>query len=507
MKESDKKLKVINECYNNIRYVKLTATENYFLDRICKLKGTEQEYRKKIFYRMAVLISSNNVAPYLFTIVLIIFTALAKGPEYVTIQTIFTSLSAYGNFSQALSDFPENVAEYLKARVSGLRLNEFLISEEINSDYIRWDKSTNVINIKDNSENAIEIKNGNFFWVDPCKKLFLDFKEQEEVQKKNEKKNWFGKKIITVESGNEFQTNPLSSRIFTKRENNLPNFNISNLNLTIKKGQCVAFIGNIGSGKSSILKCLFGDMYDINQNGVVNYDLDLPHPSINLKGKISYVSQNTWISSLTVKENILFNTPYNEQRYKDALYYACLTDDLDTLSNKDDTMLGDKGVNLSGGQKVRLSLARSIYNNADIYLLDDPISALDVGVGKFIIEEMLLTYLKDKTRVMVTHAVQFLPYFDYIYIVDDGKIVKEGDYHYIKKTKEYEEISKVLNQNKTKNEESKEMKKVLELEKRKSDRFILKKTLSRMSSERKIKEDFETDDEIIFEDPENNSFE
>merc|ERR1711874_586506 len=103
-----------------------------------------------------------------------------------------------------------------------------------------------------------------------------------------------------------------------------------------------------------------------------------------------------------------------------------------------------KGINLSGGQKTRLGIARCLYGDKDVIILDDPISALDINVGKFIMEETIKGYLKDKTRVIATHAIAYLKYFDYIYIMDEGKIISEGDYQYIKQTKECKEIQNTI---------------------------------------------------------------
>lgn len=116
-------------------------------------------------------------------------------------------------------------------------------------------------------------------------------------------------------------------------------------------------------------------------------------------------------------------------------------------------MLGDSGINLSGGQKTRLGLARSLYAGKDIVIMDDPISALDINVGKFIMEETIKGYLKDKTRVIATHAIAYLKYFDYIYIIDEGKIINEGDYEFIKQTNEYKEIQNIIQQESTKRNE------------------------------------------------------
>ena len=105
-----------------------------------------------------------------------------------------------------------------------------------------------------------------------------------------------------------------------------------------------------------------------------------------------------------------------------------MTDDLKLFPLGDETQMGDKGVNLSGGQKIRLSIARAIYSDADIYLFDDPISALDIHVGKFIMDECIDSYLKGKTRIVTTHALPYLPRFDRVIILDEGRIVQQGTY-------------------------------------------------------------------------------
>ena len=117
-----------------------------------------------------------------------------------------------------------------------------------------------------------------------------------------------------------------------------------------------------------------------------------------------------------------------------------MTEDLKILAKGADTMLGDKGVNLSGGQKIRLSIARAMYSDRDIFLFDDPISALDIHVGKYVMEEGIVGYLKGKTRIVATHAIAYLPLFDYIYIMDEGEIVAEGDYHNLIETEAYKQL-------------------------------------------------------------------
>ena len=223
--------------------------------------------------------------------------------------------------------------------------------------------------------------------------------EQDEADMEESKKRP-SKKIAALEE-------PLLDNSDTKKQaprpadDFSPFLDLKNINLKIKKGSCVAIIGKTGCGKTSLLHTLFGEMYpDTRQESAP--------PKVTLNSQsISYVGQNNWVQSKTIKENILFYSDYNEQVYNDSIKYAGMTEDLAQLPDKDRTMLGDKGVNLSGGQRTRLSIARALYAEREIIIMDDPISALDVNVGKFIMEHTITGFLKTKTRVVVTHAISY----------------------------------------------------------------------------------------------------
>ena len=217
--------------------------------------------------------------------------------------------------------------------------------------------------------------------------------------------------------------------------------NLKNIDLKIKKGSCVAIIGKTGSGKSSLLNSIFNEMFEDRSKKTC---CSKKRQTIKIRGSVSYLPQSAKFMSKTMKENILFFSEYEENQYKDAIYYSAMSDDLDILLDKDQTMLGDKGVNLSGGQKTRLGIARCLYSNKDIIILDDPISALDINVGKFVMENTIKGYLKNKTRIITTHAIAYLKYFDYIYIMDQGEIVQHGSYDFIKQTEEYKEIQNII---------------------------------------------------------------
>lgn len=187
--------------------------------------------------------------------------------------------------------------------------------------------------------------------------------------------------------------------------------------MVAKKGSLVAVVGSVGSGKSSIVSAFLGEMERI--TGVVNTN-----------GTIAYVSQQAWIQNATLKDNILFGRAYNKAIYDKVVEACALKPDFDMLPAGDMTEIGEKGINLSGGQKQRVSLARAAYSDADIYFLDDPLSAVDSHVGKHIFEKVLgpSGMLGKKTRLLVTHGIIYLPQVDNIYVMKEGRVSEAGSY-------------------------------------------------------------------------------
>ncbi|XP_072401337.1 multidrug resistance-associated protein 1 isoform X3 [Diabrotica undecimpunctata] len=192
---------------------------------------------------------------------------------------------------------------------------------------------------------------------------------------------------------------------------------LKDININIKKKTLTAIVGTVGSGKSSLISAFLGEM-------------DKLSGRVNSYGKVAYVSQQAWIQNATLRDNILFGKPYDKTLY-DAVVEACaLNPDLDMLPAGDQTEIGEKGINLSGGQKQRVSVARAVYSNADIYFLDDPLSAVDSHVGKHIFEKVIGPHglLKGKTKVLVTHGITYLPQTEKIIVLKDGKISETGTY-------------------------------------------------------------------------------
>ncbi|VAI82642.1 unnamed protein product [Triticum turgidum subsp. durum] len=190
---------------------------------------------------------------------------------------------------------------------------------------------------------------------------------------------------------------------------------LKNINLIVKGGEKIAICGEVGSGKSTLL-------------AAVLREVPKTEGMIQVCGKIAYISQNAWIQSGTVRDNILFGSSMDEERYHNTLMRCSLVKDLEMLPYGDCTQIGERGVNLSGGQKQRVQLARALYQNADIYLLDDPFSAVDAHTATSLFNEYVMSALSEKTVLLVTHQVDFLPIFDSILFMSHGEVIRSAPY-------------------------------------------------------------------------------
>ncbi|XP_037610524.1 canalicular multispecific organic anion transporter 2 isoform X1 [Sebastes umbrosus] len=192
---------------------------------------------------------------------------------------------------------------------------------------------------------------------------------------------------------------------------------LHNINLMVPQGSLLAVVGHVGCGKSSLLSALLGEVEKL-------------EGEVSIRGSVAYVPQQAWIQNATLRDNILFGKPYNEQQYRCVLEACALTPDLEVLPGGDMTEIGEKGINLSGGQRQRVSLARALYSDTDVYLLDDPLSAVDAHVAKHIFDNLIGPEgaLKGKTRVLVTHGISFLPQVDNIMVMVEGRVSEMGSY-------------------------------------------------------------------------------
>lgn len=182
-----------------------------------------------------------------------------------------------------------------------------------------------------------------------------------------------------------------------------------------------AIIGSIGSGKSTLLNAILGELH-------------IDDGMITVNGSLSYAAQEPWLFDSSIRDNIVFVEHFDELRYNRVIKVCALEHDLQLLPQGDATIVGEKGISLSGGQRARINLARAVYKQSDIYLLDDPLSAVDAHVGKHIFEQCIQEFLgDDKVCVLITHQIQYLKNVDHVILMKNGRIEAEGPFNSLQK--------------------------------------------------------------------------
>nr|APD26517.1 ATP-binding cassette transporter subfamily C member 4 X1 protein [Brachionus koreanus] len=200
-------------------------------------------------------------------------------------------------------------------------------------------------------------------------------------------------------------------------------FSLKNINIEVKKGDFVSIVGPVGSGKK-LIEFTFKSSLLLGMVG----ELENYTGQIFKKGKIFYLTQQPWVFTASIRQNITFGLPYIKEKFDKIVDVCSLKKDLELLTYGEETLVGEKGINLSGGQRARICLARALYSEADIYLFDDTLSAVDGTVAKHIMKNCINGYLENKTRILITHQVHHLETADKIYVIRDGKIEAEGKY-------------------------------------------------------------------------------
>ena len=363
------------------------------------------------------------------------------------IEDIFTSLGIFASIQNPMKSLPTTLDIILETIVSLGRIEKFLYQPEINKkNMIVNDPETKKADI------AIKIQNGTFTWGKKIDSSYKPVSEKQFVKvKTSEKENVEQPKKEEHIEMSSVSTSP-HDEISTKIKNEIPNNTLfekdiiedkniiekpndeelvlKNINLEIKKGEFVCIIGEVGSGKTSLVQAILNNLISLTPRST----------KLIVNGSISYVSQESWIQNTTVQNNILFSRDLDVDKYENILRLCELKQDLSVLVGGDFTEIGEKGVNLSGGQKARISIARAMYSDGDIYIFDDPISALDAHVGKNIMINCIAGYLKNKTRILVTHALQYTSFADRIIYMKNGEINWVGKYTDLIKESFYADI-------------------------------------------------------------------
>ncbi|ORE10363.1 P-loop containing nucleoside triphosphate hydrolase protein [Rhizopus microsporus var. microsporus] len=369
MSATDKRLKLVNELLSAIRIVKFFAWESEFKKRILNARENELgAIRSRLMMFMWILNAWFLIPVLIMVTVFYVYTET----NTLTASVAFTALALFNTFRGALDEFPLMISLVLQGNVSVKRVEKFLDEDEVDP-------------IKEEDANGTMIG-------------FVD----------DATFSWDNK-----------PTNPDGT--FKAA--------IKNLNLSFPVGKLSIVCGPTGSGKTTLLASLLGETHRMAGRAVL--PRIIPNKTSPLGGAVSgiaYVAQTAWLQNCSIRDNILFGLPYDEQRYQDVLYMTALTRDLDILEFGDATEVGEKGITLSGGQKQRVAIARAVYSQANTVILDDCLSAVDAHTAKHLYEHCLTGHLmKGRTVILVTHHVGLcLNGADYVVALKDGEVAAAG---------------------------------------------------------------------------------
>ncbi|VEN35015.1 unnamed protein product [Callosobruchus maculatus] len=358
--KTDERVRLMDEIISGVQVIKMYAWEKPFNKLIRYARKAELKVVTKSSYVRGLFMTFN-----LFTTRMSLFCSLLTMvlmQQPITATKVFVFMSYFNILSQTMSTmWVRGISEVAELLVAIRRLQEFMMSEE----YVERGKQHN--------NNGADIR-------------AIDSRDALNIK------------------GLTAQWNTVSTDLALK-----------NISLNVRKRQLVGIIGPVGSGKSSLLQAILGEL--VITNG-----------SLEENGTISYASQEPWVFAATVRQNITFGSEFDKHRYNEVVRACALEKDFKQFPHGDQTIVGDRGASLSGGQKARINLARAVYRDADIYLLDDPLSAVDIHVSKHLYDECINGYLLSKTRILVTHQVHHLKDADNIVILNNGEIENQGTF-------------------------------------------------------------------------------
>ncbi|XP_043697568.1 ABC transporter C family member 3-like isoform X2 [Telopea speciosissima] len=313
MESKDQRMKVTSEALRNMRILKLQGWEMKFLAKIIKLRNFETKWLKKLLYTSAMTTFAFSSAPMFVSMVTFGFCVL-MGIQLDS-GKILSALVTFEILQEPIYSLPDTITMVVQIKVSLDRITSFLCLDDLQQNIVQKLP-------RDSAKVAVEIVNGNFSW-----------------------------------------------------DLHSPNLTLKDINFRVYNGMKVVVCGSVGSGKSSLLSCILGEVSKVSG-------------AIMLKGTKAYVAQLPWIQSGKIVDNILFGKEMDKERYEMILEACSLKKDLELFAFGDQTIIGERGINLSGGQKQRIQIARALYHDADIYLLDDPFSAVDAHTGTHLFKVM-----------------------------------------------------------------------------------------------------------------------
>ena len=457
MEKKDRRMKTTTQAFQIIKIVKLYSWEKYFTKKITEERNEELKYFKKIntinvfinciFWSTGPIMSFVSICAYNYF------------NEEMNLSNILTGLFIFHTLADPLFLLPEYINGLSDSMLSLKRIEVFLNKKEYNPTEL-------IKNINGKNEQyAIEINGLDFGIIKKKEEFEKDDEEEEENEESednttlnknkriNSNKNKFGDneendielqeldfnknynsgELIRIYEDKEKKEKLLSDKNVTneqindikidvkEKEKEIPDIEIiellKNIDLKVEKGDLIGIVGPVGAGKTCLLNAILNNL-DVLKNPTSQ--------KIKINGTVAYVPQKAWILNDTIKNNIIFKHAFNPEKYKTIVNICQLNPDFDLFKNGDMTLVSDKGANLSGGQKTRINIARAVYSDSDIYLFDDPLSALDSHVGESIFNDLIKEYLKNKTVLVVTHALQYIPFMNKVIYIDEGKIMFYG---------------------------------------------------------------------------------
>ena len=405
MRAADLRMNVTTQVFNIIKTIKLYVWEKVFLQKIQQKRDVELDF-KKMKLRMQVW---SNFTYWIADVVLITVSIVFYNIIHHQLDTtkILTGIYIVNDLVVPMFNLPAFIRFYFETIISLIRIETFLCYKENDKKQIEY--------LPEDSEYAVVIENVDF-GVENQTKIN---KRKNSDSPKREDENTKLKIIVNNENDKvpEGDINNSQNEVILNKDNEIIKL-LTNINFKIKKGEHIGIIGEVGSGKTCLLNSIINNLAVLNSENLEG--------NIKLSGKISFVSQNAWILNDTIEQNILFFKEMEKEKYKKIIKICQLEPDLQIFPLGDQTEIGEKGVNLSGGQKARLVIARAIYNDSDIYIFDDPLSALDAYVGMNLFNEVFNDYLKEKTVIISTHALQYVSFFDKLFYMHQGEIRFEG---------------------------------------------------------------------------------
>ncbi|OQV05977.1 ABC transporter transmembrane domain-containing protein [Cladophialophora immunda] len=317
---------------------------------------------------------------------------------------IFSSLALFNSLRMPLNLLPLVLGQVTDAQTAIQRIQEFLLSEE-QQDEIIWDEDM---------EPAVEVQHASFTWertANQDMERAATFQTRGELMaaKKAEKERKKAQKKAEKAAKKNKKSPGASNEDIASETTEVEPFKLHDMDFTVGRNELIAVIGTVGSGKTSLLAALAGDMRKTDGK-------------LKMASTRAFCPQYAWIQNATLKDNILFGKPYKSKWYRDVIDACALKPDLEILPAGDQTEIGERGITLSGGQKQRLNIARAIYFDADIVLMDDPLSAVDAHVGRHIMDKAICGLMKDKCRILATHQLHVLSRCDRIIWMEDGHI-------------------------------------------------------------------------------------